>query len=76
MTDKTTAGWRPLSELPNGPAMHVVIRTPKNAGTTWRWLPYKKGAQWPWIGGRWQIATDYGFRNELLPKEGEWRISR
>jgi len=71
-----TTDWRPVSELPNGPAIRVVIRTPTNAGTTWRYLPYKPDARRQgYPHGRWQMATEYGFRNELLPKDGEWKIS-
>jgi len=68
--------WRSLSDLPNGPAMRVVIRTKRDpGGTTWRWLPYKPGSRMPYVGGRWQIATEHGWRNEIAPTEGEWKAA-
>jgi hypothetical protein len=65
--------WRPLSELPNNRAMWVNICTPDGVVNLWRWLPYRKGSQPPYLGGRWQIATEYSFRNETLPENGKWR---
>lgn len=69
--------WQPLSTLPTDRAMWVTIRTPRSSGVhTWRWLPYGRGSQWPYIGGRWQSATEYGFKNDTLPTVGEWQPNR
>ena len=73
MSDVATRVWRPLGELPaDGAIAHVNIRTPDGAVNSWRWLAYRRGSQTPFIGGRWQQANEYGFRNAALPRVGEW----
>jgi hypothetical protein len=69
----TGDGWLPLDTIPEDRAMHVNIQLPSGEVNSWRWLPYKNGSQPPYIGGRWQIATEYSFKNETLPKEGWWK---
>ena len=74
-------GWLPLSEVPVNRAVHINVRTPDGDIQSYRWLPYKKGSQYPYtvLGGRWQVARDVGvaisWRNQDLPKVGEFQLN-
>ena len=67
--------WKPLSEVPEAQAVHINLRTPDGAVNSYRWLPYRKGSQQPYVGGRWQAATEHGWKNQPLPTEGEFVLN-
>lgn len=71
---RSAAKWRPLAELPERRAAHINVRTPDGLTQSYRWLPYRKGSQPPYdkLGGRWQAATEHGWKNAALPEAGEW----
>lgn len=75
MSEDVIREWRPLAEVPQGRALHILVRTKDGAINSWRWLPYKKGSLPPYVGGRWQQATEYSFKNATLPEQGEFALN-
>ena len=69
--------WLPLGDLPRYRATHINVRTPDGLTQSYRWLPYRRGAPPPYdkLCGRWQAATEHGWRNAALPKAGEWSLN-
>lgn len=69
-----TDTWRPMSALPplgKSRAITIDVRTTQ----TYRWLPYKPdGRKQMKADGRWQEATEYGWKNCSAPA-GEWKLN-
>lgn len=62
--------WQPTSSAPAKPGDYIEVRSV----TVYRWLPYKPdGARQMKKKGRWQAHDGYGFTNEELPENAEWR---
>ena len=61
-----TGQWKPTSEAPTVPGTYIKVR--ETTIGTFRWLEYRSdGKRQMGVRGRWQRATEFGWRNETLP---------